>query len=223
MKILLAGLIVALLSVVTKADEVSTGGTTIEQRVVELHITKKARIDAENSRFKKKIQNLADHAVCSGSFINQNGFILTAGHCAQDAETIVVVTSENQEYEATIIATSSAHDLALLHIDKLNTPHFDLAKQALRGEKVFILGSPLAISNSLSTGIVAKLAGDFTLVDCSALPGNSGSAVYNEAGEMICVLTAGYIVGMGTTHLNVAQNIDAIWFFLYRAFRGIPQ
>jgi hypothetical protein len=38
--------------------------------------------------------------------------------------------------------------------------------------------------------------------------------VLNENEEMVGVLVAGYIVMMGTTHLNIAQSLDTVFFFL---------
>lgn len=202
------------------AEEIAT--PKVEERIVELRITRQQPAAMEN-RYKRRVEKFASKAVCSGSFVDNNGLIITAGHCAQDAASIEVVTSDNQHYEATIVATSSTHDLALLHIDRHGTPHFNLAEKVKRGQQIFILGSPLGITDTLSTGIIAKLDGDVLLVDCSALPGNSGSAVYNADGEMVGVLTSGFIVMLGTTHLNVVQSNDAIWFFIIRALRGVRQ
>lgn len=197
------------------------GTSSIAQRVVELRITR-GELHSVDTRYKKKIQDMGQ-GVCSGSFINDHGDILTAGHCAADAESIEVITYDGKRYNAIIVATTSVHDLALLHIDRFNTVHFNPAPVVTQGEKVFVFGSPLAITGTLSTGIVAKLGGDWTLLDCGVLPGNSGSAVYDENGDMIGVATAGFIVGMGTTHLNIAQSIEAILFFLDRAAHGIRQ
>lgn len=224
MKMRIIAALFGLVSVV-KADEITQTGFVVEQAVVELHITKRElpiMQESKRASRKGKVEQFGQ-AVCSGSFITGNGDIVTAGHCAQNAASITVVTYDNKEYEATIVATSAIHDLALLHIDRRNTPYFKLATNVVRGERIFILGSPLAISNSLSTGIIAKIAGDTDLVDCGALPGNSGSAVYDDNNQMVGVLTAGYIVGMGTTHLNVIQSLDTVWFFLVRAFTGVKQ
>lgn len=226
MKIIVIAALLGLTSIV-KADEVVVSTPLIvEHAVVELHITKTEKIIIEeNKTAKKKKGRIEDfgRAVCSGSFIDGTGDVLTAGHCAADAASIDVVTYDGRTYQATIVATSTAHDIALLHIDRRNTEYFKLATSASRGEKIFILGSPLAISNSLSTGIIAKLDGDVNLVDCGALPGNSGSAVYNDKQELVGVLTAGFVVGMGVTHLNVTQSLDTVWYFLVRAFSGIKQ
>ena len=224
MKSLLIGVIFSICGLqIAHAESVSqSSGTKVEQAVVELRITKKERPEAE-SRYKQKKQDLAGHAVCSGSFIDDQGDILTAGHCTVDVQEIDVVTYDGKEYQAVILATSAVHDLALIHIDRRNTVYFQAAGNVTRGEKMFVLGSPLGISNSLSTGIVAKLDGDQILLDCGVLPGNSGSAAYDADYNMIGVVTAGYIVGFGTTHLNVAQSLDAVWFFVIRAFSHLPQ
>ncbi len=217
MKSLLSGLLIISSLQIARAAE----PTPIEQRVVELRITRQ-EFEPTNTRLKKSKRDFGQ-GVCSGSFIDSSGDILTAGHCAAGASSIDVITYDGQRYAAVIVATSSTHDLALLHIDRVGTAAFAPAKQIVRGEKIFILGSPLAMSNTLSTGVIAKLNGDHTLLDCGALPGNSGSAVYDENGDMVGVLTAGYIVGMGTTHLNEAQSLTAVEFFLARAARGEHQ
>lgn len=196
----------------------------VENRIVELHIFHKEK-EPEPITNSKRIRssgviNLPKGSVCSGSFIDSMGDIITAGHCAQNVDTIEVITFDKQEYEATIVAVSATHDLALLHIDKLNTPHFSPAQVIERGERIFILGSPLAITDTLSTGIIAKLAGDTTLVDCGALPGNSGSAVFDNNGDLVGVLTAGHVVMFGVTHLNIIQSLDAVYFFVQEALKG---
>jgi S1-C subfamily serine protease len=191
--------------------------TPPEQKVVELHITKIVpdETSATDKKHKKKKKKLEEqHYLCSGAFVDDHGDIITAKHCTDGASDILVVTSDYQEYESTTIVQNDKQDLALVHIDKSNTPYFSLAKQVTRGEKIFILGSPLAITNTLSQGIIAKLDGDLTLVDCSALPGNSGGPVFDENGDLVGILVAGFVVGFGVCNLNVAQGTDSVRFFL---------
>ncbi len=184
-----------------------------ESKVVELKIQVPEKVEVSSIK-SIRIEEFGGYATCSGAFIDNDGDILTAKHCTAISPNITVQTNDNQHYEATIVAESKTHDLAVIHINKRHTPYFKLASSVIRGEKIFILGSPLAITNTLSTGIVAKLDGDTTLVDCSALPGNSGSTVYNTKQELIGVLNAGYVVGMGVTHLNVVQSLSAVRDFL---------
>lgn len=201
------------------ADEVQE---PIDHSVVQLRILREDPPTATPTRYKKQVLPMG-RGICSGAFIDDMGDIITAGHCAQDAVQIDVITYDNRMYQAVVVATSAVHDLALLHIDRLNTPHFSPAKEVIQGEKIFVLGSPLAITGALTTGIVSKVNGDIIFLDCGVLPGNSGSAVFDENGNLVGVVNAGLIVGMGTTHLNIAQSIDAVIFFVMRAFRGVSQ
>lgn len=186
---------------------------SVREKVVELHITHKPDVEAMQNKHKAKIADMRGHSICSGAFVDSIGDILTARHCAANVESIEVITVDQREYAAKVVAISANHDLALIHIDEMNTPHFTLARGIQQGETVYTYGSPLGIMGTLTKGIVAKLNGDVNYVDCSVLPGNSGGPLFNEAGELVGITTAGFIVLYGTTHLNIAQSISAILFF----------
>lgn len=189
---------------------------SVEQKVVEIHMTapNPAAVEAKRGRRTQNLPLNLRSGTCSGEFINDSGDILTARHCVDGFEMWQVQTFDRHSYYATVVATSSTHDLALLHIDKRNTPFFELAETVVRGQKIFVLGSPLGITDTLSTGIIAKIDGDVTLLDCSALPGNSGGPVFDADQKLVGMLNAGFIVMFGVTHLNMAQGVDAIYFFL---------
>lgn len=183
-------------------------------KIVELRIT---RIDTQTAEMKKKnrrrIEKFAtSQFICSGAFVTGAGDILTAKHCVEDASAITVLVGD-LEYQASVVAQSRMHDLALIRINTLNHPYFRLAPSLEQGQTIYVLGSPLGLTKSFSTGVVAKLGGDVNYIDCSVLPGNSGGPVFNEAGEMVGVATAGFIVMMGTTHLNLMQSLEAIYGF----------
>jgi len=203
----------------------STDMAGIEQKVVQLRITRAEEPKAEQTKRKPKIENMKEkeigRAVCSGAFVSEYGHILTARHCAAGAATIEVETYDQQIYNATTVYISSTADLALLHINRRNCAFFSLAKSVTRGEKVYVLGSPLAINDTLATGIVAKLWGDLMLIDCSVLPGNSGGPAFNENGELTGITTAGFVVFLGMTHLNIAQSLDTVYFFLGEAYKHL--
>lgn len=208
----------ALIAAMTVAacSEPVVSSDPLEARVVEIHMTPRGNAGASEKQTKRKAEKLPYLAggTCSGSFINADGDILTARHCVEDNPQLEIITYDKRRYAGVLVATSALHDLAVIHIDRRNTPHFSLATSVTRGEPVFVLGSPLGITDTLSAGLIARLDGDVTFIDCAALPGNSGSAVFNIDGKMVGVLNAGLIVFMGTTHLNVMQGLDAISFFL---------
>lgn len=197
----------------------------VESKIVELKITvKESPAMPEVGRNRKKATPLPyiSRATCSGAFVTDTGDILTARHCTEVGDDIEVITYDRKSYQATILATATVHDLALIHIDKRNTPHFNLAKSVQRGEQIALIGSPLSITDVLAVGVVARIDGDRLLIDCSALPGNSGGPIFNTNRELVGVLTNGYMYGFGVTHLNVGQGLDAVSFFLEGALKKLP-
>lgn len=212
MRILMISLMGTLLSI-TACKAASTDTIAeVRDKVVELRITLKETPKA--LKHKRRVENFAaKKAVCSGAFVTRNGYILTAKHCTDGAAEITVLTHDQQEYLATIVAVSKTQDLAVIRIDRQNTPHFVLAKRSYQGQVIHTYGSPLGITGTYTTGHIARLNGDVSYVDCGVLPGNSGGPAFNEDGEMVGVLTAGFIVLLGTTHLNVMQSLDSLLFF----------
>lgn len=190
---------------------IPSGKASIEQKVVELHIThqKAEKEESFNSSEKVKIVPFGK-AICSGEFIDGYGDILTAKHCTDGADAIEVRTFDGKTYDALVLAQSNLHDIAMIHIDRSHTPYFKFARTAIRGQFIRALGSPLGITNVLSEGIIAKIEGDVLLVDCSVLPGNSGGPLFDKDENLVGVVVAGYIVGFGVTHLNVVQSMDSV-------------
>lgn len=209
---------VLLLSVIRFLPDILSRNTT-ESKIVELHITRQEEKFAVNDSTHSKggifkLPLKASRSICSGAFVSNDGLVLTAKHCTDGAKEIEVITSDDQSYAGKVVQQSVIQDLAAIRIDKKNTPYFRLASAVRRGEVVFALGSPLGLTNTLSTGIVAKLSGDMTLIDCSVLPGNSGCPLFNKNGELVGIVVAGFWVGFGTTHLNLAQSLDTVKCFL---------
>lgn len=187
----------------------------VREKVVELRIT---RHDVKTLETKKnrraRIEELSQsNTICSGAVAGPNGLILTARHCTEGASQIDVVFSDGREYKALVIGSSVRHDLALIHVARFNIPFFNLATTLIQGQAIYVMGSPLGITGTLSEGIVAKRNGDVDFVDVNVLPGNSGGPAFNEKGELVGITTAGFIVLNGFAHLNIMQSIDAILGF----------
>lgn len=207
-----------------KAGDVVTSTQTaksVREKIVELHITFAPPPTAEAKKQRKLLAyTKSGKAICSGSFVSPYGHIITARHCVQDAEAITVVLSDGQEYAASTRAISASQDLAVIQIGKFGTPCFKPAKPLTQGQTVYILGSPLGITGTLTSGVVARLYGDLTLLDCTALPGNSGGPVVDADGNIAGVLSAIIVVYMGPSHISVAQSLDSILMFFYELSGG---
>ncbi len=213
MKELLA--IITMFVSVANADIAQVDINDIAKRVVEIRMTRNVEPVTAESKHKKKIEIMPlSSAICSGAFINSEGDIITAKHCVNGFDTFEVLTYDNKVYIGQPIATSNYKDLAMIHIDRRNTPHFDPAPLVEVGMVVYVLGSPLGLTNTLSKGVIAKLDGDYTLLDCSVLPGNSGGPVFNNDGKLVGVVTAGFVVFGSMTHLNISQSVESVWFFV---------
>ena len=144
----------------------------------------------------------------SGALISPDGYIVTNHHVAGAARAIYATLSDKREVEAKLVGTDALADLAVVKIEGANYPTIPWGDDAtLRvGDPVLAFGSPLAISQSVTAGIVSNLeliifnSSAVTLDDedtgsivrwiahdAAIYPGNSGGPLINARGEMVGV------------------------------------
>lgn len=223
MKKILAALLSLLLSntLPVGATQTVQEDVPVEEKIVELHITFAPPPTPEVKKARKlMMKTKTGKAICSGSFISPYGHVLTARHCVQGTTEIEVVTNDGQEYKANIIAVSEHQDLAVIQVGRVPSPHFAIAETVTKGERIAIIGSPLGLTSLVTEGIVAKLGGDITFLDCTALPGNSGGPVLNTNGELVGVVSAMVVVFFGPAHISIVQSVNSIRFFFYEIMTG---
>ena len=142
----------------------------------------------------------------SGVIIRQDGYIVTNNHVVQGADKIEVTLNNNKTYDATVVGTDPATDVALIKIDAAGLPILPMGdSDNLRlGEWVLAIGSPLGeqLRGTITAGIVSakgrsmpNTTGEFKIesfiqTDAAVNPGNSGGALVNKAGELIGINTA---------------------------------
>ena len=142
----------------------------------------------------------------SGVIIRQDGYIVTNNHVVSGATTIQVTLNNNKTYDATVIGTDPATDVALIKIDATGLPVLQFAdSDKLRlGEWVLAIGSPLGeeLRSTITAGIVSAKGrsmpnynGEFKIesfiqTDAAVNPGNSGGALVNKEGELVGINTA---------------------------------
>ena len=142
----------------------------------------------------------------SGVIIRQDGYIVTNNHVVSGATKIEVTLNNNKTYEATVVGTDPATDVALIKIDATGLPVLQFAdSDKLRlGEWVLAIGSPLGeeLRSTITAGIVSAKGrsmpsndGEFKIesfiqTDAAVNPGNSGGALVNKEGELVGINTA---------------------------------
>ena len=142
----------------------------------------------------------------SGVIIRPDGYIVTNNHVVSGATKITVTLNNNQQYDATVIGTDPATDVAIIKVEADNLPTIPMGdSDALRlGEWVLAIGSPLGVQlrSTITAGIVSAkgrsmpdYSGEFKIesfiqTDAAVNPGNSGGALVNKKGELVGINTA---------------------------------
>ena len=141
----------------------------------------------------------------SGVIIRPDGYIVTNNHVVANAEKVQVTLNNNKKFEAKVIGTDPATDVALLKIEATGLPalQFGDSDNLRLGEWVLAIGSPLGeqLRGTITAGIVSAKGrsmperGQFKIesfiqTDAAVNPGNSGGALVNKAGELVGINTA---------------------------------
>ena len=140
----------------------------------------------------------------SGVIIREDGYIVTNNHVIEGATKIEVTLNNNQTYQATLVGTDPATDVALLKIEANGLPvvPFGDSDKLRLGEWVIAIGSPYDLRSTITAGIVSakgrsmpNYSGEFKIesfiqTDAAVNPGNSGGSLVDKAGNLVGINTA---------------------------------
>ena len=155
----------------------------------------------------------------SGFILSADGYIVSNYHVVEGASKLTVITSDGDEYPATLVGHEEKNDLALLKIEATDLPFVKLGKSndLIVGDQVVAIGNPLGeLTNTLTVGYISAKERDVTTdgsiinmlqTDAAINPGNSGGPLFNMKGEVIGITTAKY---SGTT--SSGASIEGIGF-----------
>jgi len=143
----------------------------------------------------------------SGFIVDPSGRILTNYHVVRDARTVRVKLSSGDVYdEVQILAEDERRDIAVLQVPGFDLPTLPLGNSdSVRiGAAVVLIGSPLGLENTVSTGIVSGRRQEeegyrLLQVSAPASPGSSGGAVLSASGD---------VVGIAVSQLEAGQNLN---------------
>ena len=176
-------------------------------------------------------------ATGSGIIISEDGYILTNNHVVDtsssnsysyydisDATSVKVKLNsatygDDATYDAKIVGKDSQTDLAVLKIDKsdLTAAEFGDSDQAVVGEFVMAVGSPLGLDTTVTQGIISavnrEVESDGTKYTCiqtdaAINSGNSGGALVNSEGKVIGINTL-KLSGSGVEGIGFAIPINS--------------
>jgi len=159
----------------------------------------------------------------SGFIISEDGLVLTNKHVVVDTNAeYVVVTNDNKEYKAKVLARDPVQDLAVLKINASGLhplPLGDSNKNVL-GQTVIAIGNALGeFKNTVSVGVISGLGrkvqasgGSINEIiegaiqtDAAINQGNSGGPLLNLRGEVIGINTA---MAFGAENIGFAIPIN---------------
>jgi serine protease Do len=138
----------------------------------------------------------------SGIIVSADGYILTGNHVIEGADKVkVALASGQKEYDAKIIGTDPATDVAVLKIsDGKDLPAAVIgdSDKVEVGDTVLAIGNPFAVGQTVTMGIVSAMGRggfgvtgyeNFIQTDAAINPGNSGGALVDAEGRLIGINT----------------------------------
>ena len=140
----------------------------------------------------------------SGFIYDHEGHIVTNMHVLIEGRKWTVTLADRSQWEAKFVGAAEDKDLAVLKIDapadRLKPIAVGTSSDLQVGQKVFAIGNPFGLDQTLTTGIVSALGReirslsnrpiqDVIQTDAAINPGNSGGPLLDSAGLLIGVNT----------------------------------
>ncbi|MBQ9115754.1 MAG: trypsin-like peptidase domain-containing protein [Clostridia bacterium] len=181
-----------------------------------------------------------DNGSASGVIISHDGYIVTNHHVTNGTDAIRVTLSDGSTHIAEIIGQDSMTDIAVIKMTvesgvTLTPAPLGVSANVRLGQRVLVIGNPLDVGITVSTGIVSCTNREILLngekidtiqTDASVSPGNSGGGMFDVYGNLIGIICAktsansaeglGYAVPIDTVKKVVNDLMD------YGFVRGRP-
>ena len=156
--------------------------------------------------FDNQMRTQPQRASGSGVIVSEDGYIITNNHVIDEAEEIKVTLSNKKSYTAKLIGTDPSSDLALLKVEAKGLPFllYGNSDQVKVGQWVLAVGYPLNLETTVTAGIISAKARtlglnsrksntpieSFIQTDAAVNQGNSGGALENNNGQLVCIVSA---------------------------------
>jgi S1-C subfamily serine protease len=143
----------------------------------------------------------------SGFIWDLQGHVITNYHVVANADVARVTLADQSTWDAKLVGWAPEKDVAVLKIDaptaRLHPLPLGSSDDLRVGQKVFAIGNPFGLDQTLTTGIISALGRqiqslnnvpirDVIQTDAAINPGNSGGPLLDSAGRLIGVNAAIY-------------------------------
>ena len=170
----------------------------------------------------------------SGFIWDEKGYIVTNFHVIQEANAARVTLYDQTNWKAELVGAFPDRDLAVLRIEapkeKLKPITIGESGNLQVGQKVYAIGNPFGLDQTLTTGIVSALNREIQSVtqrpihgviqtDAAINPGNSGGPLLDSAGRLIGVNAAIYSPSGASSGIGFAIPVDEVRRIVPRLIR----
>jgi S1-C subfamily serine protease len=161
----------------------------------------------------------------TGFMWDDQGHIVTNFHVIQNAAGAQVRLADQTTWAARTIGVAPDKDLAVLQVDagksRLRPVPVGTSNDLEVGQKVFAIGNPFGLDQTLTTGVISALGREIESLtrrpirgaiqtDAAINPGNSGGPLLDSAGRLVGVNTAIYSPTGAFSGIGFAIPVDTV-------------
>jgi S1-C subfamily serine protease len=144
----------------------------------------------------------------SGFVATEDGAVITNYHVVRGAHSASVHVQDGSTIPVQGVLGYDGHrDVAVVKVANLGAKALALgdSDRVQVGDRVVAIGSPLALQNTLSDGLVSGIRNGLIQTSTPISPGSSGGPFFNTNGEVVGIAVAGIL---GAENLNFVVPIN---------------
>lgn len=152
---------------------------------------KKKRYEIERNRYESRKHNFqkkkSEYESRKATYEDQKSDYRYTTSTAALTRNFKIILKNGETLFAYLVSTSSTHDLALLKVNGYQTPFIKPGAigPLSQGDRVYAIGSPVGLRNSVSNGIFSGFENNCLKTDAKIYPGNSGGPLINQDGRVV--------------------------------------